>query len=95
MDNKLIAGNLAKVVARIQKKCDANGLDFSNVKLVGVSKTATAARANEAVLAGLKELGENRVQEGIAKSESGIAKTSMAFYRPSPAQQSQKSGRVF
>ena len=67
MDSNLIAGNLAKVVARIQKRCDANGLDFSNVKLVGVSKTVNAEKANEAVLAGLKELGESRVQEGIAK----------------------------
>lgn len=67
MDSNLIAGNLARVVVRIRKRCNANDLDFSNVKLVGVSKTATAEKANEAVLAGLKELGENRVQEGIAK----------------------------
>lgn len=67
MESNLIARNLAKVVARIQKRCDANGQDFSNVKLVGISKNANAANTGEAVLAGLKELGESRVQDGIAK----------------------------
>ncbi len=66
MCSGVIARNLAEISARIKTRCVACGSDYSDVKIIGVSKTVSAA-AGEAVLAGPKDLGENRVQEGIEK----------------------------
>lgn len=62
-----IAGNLEKLLAGVEKKCIAAGRNFEQIRIVGVSKTISAPVVREAVLAGLKECGENKVQEGIEK----------------------------
>lgn len=67
MEMGSIAGNLEKLLAGIEKKCVAAGRNFEQIRIVGVSKTISARFVREAVLAGLKECGENRVQEGIEK----------------------------
>jgi pyridoxal phosphate enzyme (YggS family) len=67
MDKSRIAVNLAEVKARIKRRCLANGVDPSTVKIVGVTKTLTAEKAMEGIRAGLTDLGENRVQEAAAK----------------------------
>ncbi|UCE64991.1 MAG: YggS family pyridoxal phosphate-dependent enzyme [Candidatus Zixiibacteriota bacterium] len=67
MEKDTIAGNLEKLLARIEKKCVSVGRNFEQIKIVGVSKTVPAQFVREAVLAGLKECGENRVPEGIEK----------------------------
>ncbi len=63
-----IAGRLAEVEARIAAACERAGRSPAEVTLVGVSKTHPASAVEEAWRAGLKVLGENRVQEAVAKS---------------------------
>jgi pyridoxal phosphate enzyme (YggS family) len=67
MEKGSIAGNLEKLLARIEKKCVSVGRNSEPIRVVGVSKTIPAPNVQDAVLAGLKECGENRVQEGIEK----------------------------
>jgi pyridoxal phosphate enzyme (YggS family) len=62
-----IAENLAAVEARIGAACERAGRERGEVTLVAVSKTFPAARIDEAIAAGIKEIGENRVQEARDK----------------------------
>jgi pyridoxal phosphate enzyme (YggS family) len=57
----------ASVLERIAAACARVGRDPLSVTLVAVSKTVAAEALQDAVAAGLDLLGENRVQEGIAK----------------------------
>jgi PLP dependent protein len=57
----------AAVIERIRAACARAGRDPQDVALVAVCKTVPAARIRAAVAAGLTLLGENRVQEGVAK----------------------------
>jgi pyridoxal phosphate enzyme (YggS family) len=56
------------VLDRVVAACTRAGRDPASVTLVAVSKTVDAARLRDAVAAGLTRLGENRVQEGVAKA---------------------------
>jgi pyridoxal phosphate enzyme (YggS family) len=67
MDKSRIAANLAEVRARVERRCLANRVDPSTVKIVGVTKTLTAETAMEGIEAGLTDLGESRVQEAAEK----------------------------
>ena len=58
----------AAVLARIAAACERVGRDPDDVTLVAVSKTVEADWLRDAVAAGLTLLGENRVQEGLAKA---------------------------
>ena len=58
----------ARVLDRIGFACARTGRDPNEVTLVAVSKTVPADALRDAVTAGLDLLGENRVQEGLAKS---------------------------
>ena len=58
---------LAAIRRRIAAACDRAGRDPAAVVLVGASKTQPAAALAPFVAAGLSVLGENRVQEGLAK----------------------------
>jgi PLP dependent protein len=62
-----IASNLAEVRERIAESARRAGRLASDVTLVAVSKTFDAARVREAWLAGQREFGENKVQEGLQK----------------------------
>ena len=57
----------AEVLARIAEACARAGRDPAGVTLVAVSKTVPVERLCAAVEAGLTVLGENRVQEAMAK----------------------------
>jgi len=57
----------AEVLARIAAACDRAGRSADSVTLVAVSKTVPADALRDAVAAGLDLLGENRVQEAVAK----------------------------
>ncbi len=57
-----------RVLARIADACGRAGRDPASVRLVAVSKTVPAERLRVAVAAGLDTLGENRVQEALAKA---------------------------
>jgi pyridoxal phosphate enzyme (YggS family) len=62
-----VAANLSAVRASIARACDRAGRDPGGVALVAVTKGVGAAAIREAVAAGARVLGENRVQEAEAK----------------------------
>jgi hypothetical protein len=62
-----VAGNLAAVQARVEAAARAAGRAPGSVALVAVSKTQPAAAVREALIAGHRLFGENRVQEAQAK----------------------------
>ena len=59
--------NIKRVQDCIAASCARVDRDPSDITLVAVSKQQSAAAILEAIEAGLKHLGENRVEEGIAK----------------------------
>ena len=68
MENSVpIAANIARVQGRIAAACRRSGRDVDDVKLVVVTKTIPADRIRLAYEAGLRDFGENRVQEAAAK----------------------------
>ncbi len=62
-----ITENLARVEERIGAACQRVGRRREEVKLVAISKTFPAERIREAYEAGLRDFGENRVQEAESK----------------------------
>lgn len=66
-----IAENLARIRSRIARAAEAAGRDEKDILLIGASKTNDAARVREAIAAGLRACGENRVQELLQKRAEG------------------------
>ena len=64
-----VTENLAEVERRIQAACDRAGRDRSEVTLIAVSKTKPIEMIDEAVNAGIRIFGENKVQELVAKHD--------------------------
>jgi hypothetical protein len=62
-----VAKNLGVVRRKIENRCLKIGIDPASITLVGITKTFPSQVAEEAVRAGLKDLGENKVQEAVAK----------------------------
>ncbi len=62
-----IAGNIARVRERIASACHRAGRRVEDVKLVAISKTVAPELIRRASEAGLRDFGENRVQEATAK----------------------------
>lgn len=62
-----IAGNIALVEARIRDAALAVQRDVTSVHLLAVSKTKPAAALREAYAAGVRDFGENYLQEARAK----------------------------
>lgn len=62
-----IQENIERVQERIREACRRSGRRPEEVRLIAISKTFPAARVREAYQAGLREFGENRVQEAAAK----------------------------
>jgi len=60
---------LAQIRQRIDQACTDAGRDPASVRLLPVSKTVPADRLRLAYAAGMHELGENKVQEALGKSE--------------------------
>ena len=56
------------VLARIEAACARSRREPGQVTLLAISKTVPPDRLRDAVAAGLDWLGENRVQEGVAKA---------------------------
>jgi PLP dependent protein len=63
-----LAAARERVLERIAQAAQRAGRDPADVALVAVSKTVPTARLRSAVEAGFSVFGENRVQEGEAKS---------------------------
>ncbi|MGH9398697.1 MAG: YggS family pyridoxal phosphate-dependent enzyme [Terriglobia bacterium] len=62
-----IQDNIARVQERVAAACRRAGRGVEDVRLIAVSKTFPAECIREAYAAGLREFGENRVQEAAAK----------------------------
>ncbi|MEP7340106.1 MAG: YggS family pyridoxal phosphate-dependent enzyme [Acidobacteriota bacterium] len=58
---------LEAINQRIAAACHRAGRDFFDVTLVAVSKTVEPARIRQAIEAGVRTLGENRIQEAASK----------------------------
>jgi pyridoxal phosphate enzyme (YggS family) len=63
------------VSARIARAAGRAGRDRSSVRLVGVTKGVALPAIREAVEAGLRDLGENRVQEALEKMAPDAARS--------------------
>ena len=62
-----IAENIAKVGERIRAAAQASGRDLDHIGLLAVSKTKPAAAVREAYAAGIRDFGENYLQEATGK----------------------------
>jgi pyridoxal phosphate enzyme (YggS family) len=62
-----IKTNVCRVLENIAKAASRAGRKPDSIKLVAVSKTVDPERINVALEAGIQHLGENRVQDGMAK----------------------------
>lgn len=65
-----IADNLKSLRGRIGDAAARSGRNPEDVRLVLVTKTVPPERVGEAIAAGQRDLGENKVQEGRAKAEA-------------------------
>ncbi len=65
-----IRQNIDAIHARIEAACRACGREPSSVRLLPVTKTVDEARLRAAYAIGVHEMGENKVQEALGKSEA-------------------------
>jgi len=63
----MIAENIQKIRERIDAVCSRIKRDPEKITLVGVAKGRSLAEIEEAVRSGLRDIGENRVQEALLK----------------------------
>jgi pyridoxal phosphate enzyme (YggS family) len=73
-----IASNLAEIRERIREAARRAGRDPGEVALIAVSKTHPAASILEAIAAGQRLFGENRVQEFAGKRDAVLAASASA-----------------
>ena len=66
----MIADNIARVRARIERACLDAGRPVESVTLLAVSKRCAPSALREALDAGVCRFGENLVQEGLEKTEA-------------------------
>jgi len=64
-----IADNLSALAARIHSAAQAAGRDPASVQLLAVSKTKPASAIREIYAAGVRDVGENYLQEALAKQQ--------------------------
>ena len=62
--------NLQNLSGKIARACDRSGRDPEEVSIVAVTKYVSVKTAQEAVEAGIRHLGENRLGEGLTKVEA-------------------------
>jgi len=66
----MITQNLALVKERIEKAAKRAGRNPAEIRLVCVTKTATANQLQEAISSGISDIGENRVKDALLKYDS-------------------------
>ena len=64
-----IADNLSALAARIQRAAEAVGRDPASVHLLAVSKAKPASAIREIHAAGVRDVGENYLQEALGKQQ--------------------------
>jgi len=62
--------NCLRILDRIQQAAAQSGRDPASVKLIAVTKTVPPENICEAVDCGIRDIGENRLQEAIPKMEA-------------------------
>lgn len=87
-----VAGNIAKVNERIGAAARACGRDPAAITLLAVSKTRPAADIRRAAAAGCRHIGENYLQEALAK-QAELADLPLVWHFIGPLQ-SNKSRAV-
>lgn len=75
----MVAENIQSVTSRITRCCEKSGRDPDAVALVCVTKAATIAEAIQAIEAGARILGENRVRDAAEKI-AAIGDTAAAWH---------------
>lgn len=65
-----LADNICAITARIDQAARAAGRDPASVQLLAVSKTKPASAIREAFAAGLRDVGENYLQEALVKQQA-------------------------
>jgi pyridoxal phosphate enzyme (YggS family) len=65
-----IAANIRRLRERIRIAAERSGRSPDSVRLIAVTKTVSPSRIQEAVDCGITDIGENRLQEALAKKES-------------------------
>lgn len=80
-----IADNIANVRERIQRAAENVGRDADSVTLIAVSKTRPAAAIREAWAAGIRDVGENYLQEALDK-QSELADLPLTWHFIGPIQ---------
>jgi len=63
----MISDNIQSVRQRIAGCCEKSGRRPEEVRLICVTKTASVGQIEEALAAGVAALGENRIQDAVAK----------------------------
>jgi len=66
----LIEKNVAEIRKNIASAAMKSGRYPEDIKLIGVTKTIEISKINELLVAGVKDIGENRVQEFLPKYEA-------------------------
>ncbi|MCI0582345.1 MAG: YggS family pyridoxal phosphate-dependent enzyme [Chloroflexi bacterium] len=84
----------ARVLERIRAATRRVGREPAEVRLIAVSKTVPAARLRAAVAAGLDLLGENRVQEALAKIDA-VPGASWHLVGPLQANKARRAAAAF
>lgn len=69
MGRQALAERIADVRARIEAAAGRSRRESGSVRLIAVSKFRTVEEMEEAIRAGVTEIGENRVQEAAAKRD--------------------------
>ena len=80
-----IAENIAKVGERIRAAAQASGRDLDHIGLLAVSKTKPAAAVREAYAAGIRDFGENYLQEALEK-QAELSKLPLIWHFIGPIQ---------
>lgn len=65
-----IAENVRRVLDRLHQAVERSGRDPAGVQLIAVTKTVSPENIREAVACGIRHIGENRLQEALAKREA-------------------------
>ena len=66
---QLVYDNLSRIQEQINKACLDAGRSEQDVKLLAVTKTVDPEKINAAIRLGVKQIGENRVQEFLKKKD--------------------------
>lgn len=75
-----IQENIQTVYTRIAAACDRAGRSAEEVTLVAVTKTVDVAKIQEALDAGVTQLGENRVQDATPKIDTLYDRTDLTWH---------------